>query len=305
MSGHSRIRNQGQDSYHTAADFYRCLRTEVVEGNPALSKSENELLRAHYPIMMQECSYPMRLAQRIYAARRQHAVAAVRAAESPVVFDAGCGYGSESFLFAMLGARVIAVDLSPAQIAIAERRRAYYESLNKPLAIEFIVADLDSYVPPESDLSLTWLASVLPSIKNKLEFLRRVGSATRRGGRVLITDLSMANPMFALSEHRRGHFGDGRLSWVRPLLDRLQRQPHEACRYPIGPDNPDGYAQFLDSRRLAALLISSGFTVSVVDHAGFAPPQILGSFSAGAEAWIGQLPWITRFGLFYTVGADK
>jgi SAM-dependent methyltransferase len=293
------------DSYEIAADFYRRLRSEVVEGNPNLTRKENETLRAYYPIMMQDASYPMRLAQRIYASRRRHAVAAICAAESPVVLDAGCGYGSESFLFAALGAQVIAVDVSAAQIAIAEKRQPYFESFNKPLAIDFLVADLNTYVPPTTDLSLTWLASVLPAIKDKLDFLQRIRGATRPGGRVLITDLNTANPMFGLAELRRGHFGEARLSWVRPLLDRLGRRQYDGRRYPIGRDNPDGYSRFFSSESLARLLTASGLTVSIVDHAGFAPPRIFGRASADAEAWLGRLPWITRFGLFYTVGADK
>lgn len=293
------------DDYQVAAAFYDSLRQEVIGGNAALTRSENELLRAHYPIMMQASRYPASLARQIYSARRRHAVTAIRMASSPIVLDAGCGYGSESFLFAQLGARVIAVDISDEKIAIAKKRCAHFSTKGQSPKVEFAVADLDTYVPPTSDLSLTWMASVLPAIQDKSAYLRRIYSATRIGGKVLITDLNLANPLFALGEIRRGHFGDGSLSWVRPLLDRIGGRERDATRYPIAPDNHDGYSQFLHTKRVAKLLEASGLRVTAIDHAGFAPPQLLGPLSTKAERWIGNLPLLSRFALFYTVGADR
>ena len=289
-----------------AADFYKRLRQEVVRGNDCLTADENRALQAHYPIMMNSRRYPATLAETIYASRRRHAVAAIRDTEMPVVLDAGCGFGSESFLFAMLGARVIALDVSAEQIAIAEKRKPYYEAcLEKPLAIDFVVADLNRYVPQNTNLSLTWLASVLPIVRDKLGFMRRIRSATRPQGKVLVTDLNLANPMFQLAEWRRGHLGDGRLAWLKPMFDTFSRRPFNGARYPVSRDNVDGYSCFFNPRGLSRLLTSAEFKISLVDCAGFAPPQLFGDIAASAEAWIGGLPWINRFGYFYTVGAEK
>lgn len=165
--------------YHLALDFYAHLRREVTQANAHLSRDDARQLQAHYPVMMSPQSNPVELAATIYAQRRQFPVAAILATEKPVVFDAGCGYGSESFLFASLGARVLAVDLDAEKIRIARLRQPYYqEALQKQLDIEFHVADLDTYTPPVDNLrSRGWLPSS-PPFPTKIVFCN--GSITPR-----------------------------------------------------------------------------------------------------------------------------
>ena len=45
----------------------------------------------------------------------------------PNVLDCGCGFGSESIAFGLLGAKVFGVDLSTERINVASKRLTYYE----------------------------------------------------------------------------------------------------------------------------------------------------------------------------------
>jgi len=62
-----------------------------------------------------------------YVNRRTTTAEAIQGSRESIVFDAGCGYGSDSFLFAFLGGRVVSVDSSPKNIGIAKKRKQYYE----------------------------------------------------------------------------------------------------------------------------------------------------------------------------------
>ena len=92
--------------------FFTYLQTELMGGNPYLNEEERGRLRSHYPFMMNPNRYPTRLVSTIYASRRVHPVQTILVSRNPLVFDAGCGYGSDSLLFATVGAKVMAVDLS-------------------------------------------------------------------------------------------------------------------------------------------------------------------------------------------------
>ena len=58
------------------------------------------------------------------------------------IFDLGCGLGMQSIIFASLGAKVTAVDISGEAISLCNKRKLYYEKkLNMELDIDFIQCD--------------------------------------------------------------------------------------------------------------------------------------------------------------------
>src|SRR4030042_3861627 len=127
---------------------------------------------------MEPTRYPPEWVSTIYTSRRVHPVQAILDSKNPLVFDAGCGYGSDSFLFAALGAKVLAVDVSAEQVEIAEKRKPYYEEVFcRSLDVMFLGAALDEYTPEKDNLSLTWLSSVLAIVQNQDAFLGRIYNA--------------------------------------------------------------------------------------------------------------------------------
>jgi len=124
---------------HTiASHFHKLLVKEMRGEHPFLSNKERALLQEHYPTLLAPHRFSPELVETIYANRRAHVVQAAMEGKTPIVFDAGCGYGSESFLFASLGARVLSADISEEKIRIAEKRRRFYEEImEKPFDITF------------------------------------------------------------------------------------------------------------------------------------------------------------------------
>lgn len=68
--------------------------------------------------------------------RHHYALALARAVNyifedkrEPVILDLGCGFGTQSLLFAALGARVVSLDLDERSLAIFRVRRERYESM--------------------------------------------------------------------------------------------------------------------------------------------------------------------------------
>ncbi|MEM7352709.1 MAG: class I SAM-dependent methyltransferase [Acidobacteriota bacterium] len=287
-----------------AGSFHALLRQELEAGNPELSPAEQDQLRSHYPTLMSPHRFAPALVTTIYCQRRAPAVAAILAQREPVVLDAGCGYGSESFLFAAAGGRVLAVDYSAEQVAIARKRQAFYERhLGVPLEIEFSAADLDVYTPTGRDLSLTWLASVLAAIQDQEGLLRRIHDATRDDGELMVTDMNLLNPLFLVKEWRRRQglkAVSSEFASQASYLDMVRRRGRRGARY--YRRDRQGHVddvQFFRPGTLARLFRRSGFAPQPPTFSGFAPPFSIGIDPAISERSLARIPGLNRFGYFY------
>lgn len=290
--------------YHRALDFYAHLRREVTQANTYLTQDDARQLQSHYPVMMSPQNNPVQLTATIYAQRRQFPVAAILATEKPVVFDAGCGYGSESFLFASLGARVLAVDVDAEKIRIARLRQPYYEEIfQKQLDIEFQVADLDAYIPPVDNLSLTWLASVLAAIPNQDRFLQRVYAATRPNGQVMISDMNLWNPLFLWGEWQRREHAKRMNAAFAQAADfgaMFHRHQRIGARYFSGANgNVFDDVQFFSPATLKRLLHQVGFHSIQFHFSGYVPPFLARLGLTRLEIVFARVPLLSRLGYFY------
>jgi SAM-dependent methyltransferase len=290
--------------------FYQILRKEVCEGNMELLPEEQKKLQSHYPIMMDPDHYPPPLAATIYANRRTQPVDFILESVNPIVFDAGCGFGSESYLFASVGAKVVAVDHSAEQIAIAKKRKRNYERIfGKSLDIQFIVANLDEYVPEKINLSLTWVASVLAAIQNQDLFLERIYQITRPGGKIMVTDMNMRNPLFLAKEwkRRKGAFRENReFAAQSSFWGMVGRKGRKGARYFPRKNAKDfDDVQFFTPRTLTLLLKKVGFEALAPSFNGFIPP-FMGQ--NGLHRWeniVAKIPWVKDFGYFYLITGIK
>jgi SAM-dependent methyltransferase len=114
------------------------------------------------------------------------------AEEMPLIVDLGCGSGSASILFGLLGARVIGIDLDPDLISACRKRQALYEAEFGPLDIQFHVADAfkfnyDEIAPVDGIYSLFAFNTMQPS----RDLLARIIPALRPKGRIVISDGNM------------------------------------------------------------------------------------------------------------------
>jgi SAM-dependent methyltransferase len=247
----------------------------------------------------------------IYSNRRAPAVMSILEQQHPIVFDAGCGYGSDSFLFASLGAKVLAVDISPEQLSIAEKRKSYFEKevFKKKLDVTFRVADLNEYSPEIPGISLTWIASVLAALTDQEDFLKRVYAGTREGGRVVVTDMNLGNPLFLLKEWMRRH----RAKVESPEFARqadfwrmVQRRGRSGARFfPLRGEGRFDDVQFFTPGSLEALLRQVGFRVARTGFCGFVHPQVYLPLLTPLEVSMARVPILKNLGYFYTVTGIK
>jgi SAM-dependent methyltransferase len=254
--------------------------------------------------MMQPERYTPRGARNIYVRRRTPALAYIKEWDAPVVFDAGCGYGSESFLFAAGGASVLAVDRSESQLKIARKRQRFYEErLEQSFDIQFEVSELESCRLGCSDFVLTWLASVLAAIEDQERLLERIHDATRPGGSVMITDMNLLNPLFLLhvaGRIRRAKVHDDDFAREGDFLKMFQRRGRKGARYfrdHQGQVFDD--VQFFWSRTLSRLLSSTGFIPLGPSYSGFVPPFPLIRRFVFMDELIARLPLLNHLGYFY------
>ena len=291
--------------------FYAILRKEIIYRNPYLSKGEQCKLQSHYEVIMNPKRYPPGLAATIYCNRRAPAVRAIIEHQAPLVFDVGCGYGTESFLFAALGAKVLAVDISPEQISIAQKRKLYFEHeiFHKKLDIDFEVSDLNWYIPREQNITLTWIASVLAALPDQDNFLRRVYTATRPGGCIMVTDMNLLNPLFLFKEWRRRQ----RAKLTSPEFCRqanfwamLKRKGRSGARFfPANDHDLFDDVQFFTSRTLEHLLCQVGFRPAETFFSGFLPPWFWKIVPLSIENYLAKLLFLNNFGYFYLVTSLK
>jgi SAM-dependent methyltransferase len=292
------------DPGEKVARFYDLLREEVTSGDPYLSEEEQRSLQGHYDVIMQPGKFHPRNVRSIYQRRRAPAVAFIGEWDSPIVFDAGCGYGSESFLFAASGAKVLGVDRSDKQIEIAVKRQRFYEErLERSLDIQFEVADLESYRLGRSDIVLTWLSSVLAAIKDQETLLRRICDATGIGGRIMITDMNLLNPLFSwhvASRIRRAKALCDGFAHECDFWTMFRRQGRKGARF-YRDDRGRVFddVQFFWSRTLNLLLTTAGFTPLPPSFSGFVPPFPVVRRLVFLDELMARSPLLSRFGYFY------
>lgn len=298
------------DAQSITLSFYGLLRNEVTYGNPYLSDDEQLKLQGHHKVIMNADQYPPKLARLIYVSRRSYAIESILSDRAPVIFDVGCGYGSESFMFASLGARVLSVDRSSRQIEIALKRKRYFEEkFGKTLDITFRTGDLNDYVPEEDDISLSWVASVLAAIPDQDSLLRRVCSATKIGGRIMVTDMNLLNPLFLWKEwkrRRRALKTCFDFAQHARFSDMLRRKNRVGALY-YGKDSGGRFddVQFFHPKTLMRLLTSTGFRIDRISFSGFVPPLTMGNVFCATENFLRKIPVIKTLGYFYTVTGIK
>ncbi len=109
---------------------------------------------------------------------------------APVILDLGCGTGSQSLLFALLGASVSAVDMDSLVLGVLKKRKAFYEELaGRSLAINIVEEDAFSFCSQAEGLfdgvySLFAFNTMQPS----RELIAGLSRSMKNGGRLAIQD---------------------------------------------------------------------------------------------------------------------
>jgi SAM-dependent methyltransferase len=123
--------------------------------------------------------------------------------ESPLIVKLGCGSGSTSILFALLGAKVVGIDFDPVSISACRKRQAFYEAEFGPLDIQFHAADAfkfdyEQIAPVDGIYSLFAFNMMQPS----RELLARLIPVLKPSGRLVISDGNRHNPCSRILQSR-------------------------------------------------------------------------------------------------------
>ena len=106
------------------------------------------------------------------------------------VLDLGCGLGESSVYFAMQGADVTAVDVSPAMVALTQRLA---KSCN--VQLKAVAASTNLLAIEKGTFDFVYLANVAHHVPNRRQLWIDVHSALKEGGRFYSWDPLAYNPL--------------------------------------------------------------------------------------------------------------
>lgn len=169
------------------------IETEYDEIATFLDPAEVDTYRAYYKDMpIRELPPERRLSayRRFYRGYLRYLVTQLVEWEGapPRILDAGSGLGTQSILFALLGAGVHGVDLRQDRVVIAEKRARYWEEkLNAKLDLSFACESVFS-LPEKETYDFIWVCQAISHIDPAEEFLGLTCRLLKPGGRVVIYD---------------------------------------------------------------------------------------------------------------------
>ncbi len=113
---------------------------------------------------------------------------------NPTVIELGCGTGTSSLLFAMLGAKVIGIEMNADLVVICNKRKEFYKNHVGNLNVEFYQANtfefpFEEHAPVDAFFSLFAFNLMKPADI----LLDRIIPALKRGGQIMIIDGNVYN----------------------------------------------------------------------------------------------------------------
>lgn len=133
--------------------------------------------------------------------------AALPGLERPRVLEAGCGGGFSATYLRGRFARYLGIDYSERLIAFARQE-------NAGAAVEFVVADITDYAPPEP-VDVVFMIGVLHHLPDPAAAVRHMRDWLRPGGWFLANEPQPGNPVVQLAR------------WVRKRVDRTYSAEQE------------------------------------------------------------------------------
>ncbi len=214
------------------------------------------------------------------------------------ILDAGCGYGTESLLFAWLGADVTGVELVGERAALAAGRPAFFAAAGLDgRRVRFRNANVLRFLQSGESFDLIWALEAVSHIYPPEAFLLQARRRLRPGGVLALSDPNQANP----------------LAWLRAVLIRgsLRHEPHQEFNDPESGAPVDyGQEKIYTVFRMARLLKTAGFAVERVSSAGFLattwtsgsrrPPLGPAALLTFQET-VRRIPVLRRMGSNYTI----
>ena len=239
-----------------------------------------------------------------YASRLASALLAVREAEPPArLLDAGCGYGTESLLFALSGADVTGVELISERVELARSRISFYQNrVSAPLSIQFVNADVMRYLERTQPFDIICTIEAISHIHPLETFLSLAHRSLSPGGLLITSDPNALNPIALYRAYRIR--GAARYTVRKKAEDPGDGAPvYEAVeRISSAP----GYARRLMRAGFKVRHIAmSGFLASSFVPPSFHRSKLVLALLTSLQRILQALPILRLMGTVYTVVAQK
>jgi 2-polyprenyl-3-methyl-5-hydroxy-6-metoxy-1,4-benzoquinol methylase len=184
------------------------------------------------------------------------------------ILDAGCGMGTQSILFGMMGARVIGIDLIREELELAKKRKTFYESvLNEEMKIEFFNGDIFRMVE-SINCDIIWLREAISHIHPVEKFLTVAAKAVNGGGRIFINEMNWLHPLTRYRIYKLFWNHHGNFSY---FTHKKHRDPETGQGVEMAEERLFTYT------KIKKMLRQSGFDDVAVRHFHFLPKTFLSS----------------------------
>jgi SAM-dependent methyltransferase len=265
---------------------------------------ETDFLRSYYATLFGRDGRPLGLAVRGYTERLKLVLNELRRRpDGARLIDAGCGYGTESLLFAGLGADVTGVELRADLTDRARSRIDFHRAAaGSRFRLQFENAHVLRYLRNAEPADIIWAMESVSHIYPPEEFLALAFDRLRHGGALIVADPNTLNPYAWLSGIKiRGA--------IRHTPKRVFTDPWSGEPVDYGQENRFSVGAM--KNKMAA----AGFEIRAVHMSGFlgstlwpealaARPSFVGLMT-GFQSAIRKIPPLTRLGANYTILAVK
>lgn len=158
--------------------------------------------------------------------------------------DYGCGTGLVSLALAPHVGRIVAIDSSPAMLAVLQRKAEERGLTN----VECVRADLEQDEPPAVEADVVLSTMVLHHVTDIPRVLGRLAAMLRSGGVMALADLDTEDGSFHADPAGVVHFGFDR-RWLCGQLEQIGLSaPSAETANTLERERPDGrrsYSIFL------------------------------------------------------------
>jgi len=239
--------------FEKARYFYRLVFREMDLCTSFLTAEEGTKLASYYGNLPNKSEVLRNYFNHRHAQRVQHLIRV--ASNGARVLDAGCGFGSESILCGILGARVLGVDLIEPWLNTAKKRLKFYEKvLSKSISTEFSaqsVFDVQDY------FDVIWSLESISHIDPAEKFISFAHDHLNEGGRLIISDPNRLNPLIYWNARRDARRAGG--------LHSQMKNPQ------TGKDVPFAYERIFSVFTIKKLLSENGFAIESLHHSALLP----------------------------------